>query len=90
MTPVQPDRLDQIEATLERVAERLETLAKEQQATNQKLEEGTKLWDERFFQLSRDTLTFTRTIVTTAAVVAIIVPIFRDLIPVLVEQFASR
>jgi MerR family transcriptional regulator, repressor of the yfmOP operon len=89
MTPVQPDRLDQIEATLERVAERLETLAKEQQATNQKLEEGTKLWDERFFQLSRDTLTFTRTIVTTAAVVAIIVPIFRDLIPVLVQQFSS-
>jgi hypothetical protein len=90
MIPIQPDRLDQIEATLERVVERLEILASEQQAANRKLEEEVKRWDERFFDLSRDTLNFTRAVVTTAAIVAVIVPIFRDLIPVLVEQFASR
>jgi MerR family transcriptional regulator, repressor of the yfmOP operon len=55
-----------------------------------KLNAEVKRWDERFFQLSRDTLNFTRAIVTTAAVVAVIVPIFRDLIPVLVEQLARR
>jgi MerR family transcriptional regulator, repressor of the yfmOP operon len=55
-----------------------------------KLNAEVKRWDERFFQLSRDTLNFTRATVTTAAVVAAIVPIFRDLIPVLVEQLARR
>jgi MerR family transcriptional regulator, repressor of the yfmOP operon len=90
MTPIQPDRLDQIEATLERVVTQLVELTDKVEKSNQKLEEETKRWDERFFQLSRDTLTFTRTIVTTAAVVVIIVPIFRDLFPVLVEQFAKH
>jgi MerR family transcriptional regulator, repressor of the yfmOP operon len=55
-----------------------------------KLDSEVQRWDERFFQLSRDTLNFTRNIVTTAAVVAVIVPIFRDLIPIFVEQLSRR
>jgi MerR family transcriptional regulator, repressor of the yfmOP operon len=55
-----------------------------------KLNAEVKRWEERFFQLSRDTLNFTCAIVTTAAVVAVIVPIVRDLIPVLIEQLAHR
>jgi MerR family transcriptional regulator, repressor of the yfmOP operon len=55
-----------------------------------KLDSEIQRWDERFFQLSRDTLNFTRNIVTTAAVVAVIVPIFRDLIPIFVEQISRR
>jgi MerR family transcriptional regulator, repressor of the yfmOP operon len=55
-----------------------------------KLDSEVQRWDERFFQLSRDTLNFTRNVVTTAAVVAVIVPIFRDLIPIFVEQLSRR
>ncbi|NJK72329.1 MAG: hypothetical protein HC926_03000 [Synechococcaceae cyanobacterium SM2_3_60] len=42
-------------------------------------------WDERFFQLSRDTLGFTRNVVTTAAVVAVLIPFLRDVLPLLIE-----
>lgn len=55
-----------------------------------KLDSEVQRWDERFFQLSRDTLNFTRNIVTTAAVVAVIVPIFRDLIPIFAQQLSRR
>jgi hypothetical protein len=66
-----------------------EQLRTQMNKNDQRLTDEVKRWDERFFQLSRDTLSFTRAVVTTAAVVAVIVPIFRDLIPVLVEQFAK-
>ncbi len=55
-----------------------------------KLDSEVQRWDERFFQLSRDTLNFTRNIVTTVAVVAVIVPIFRDLIPIFAQRLSRR
>ncbi len=47
--------------------------------------EEVRQWDERFFQLSRDTLGFTRNVVTTAAVVAVLIPFLRDVLPLLIE-----
>lgn len=78
------------EPTIGDVLDELRGIRSDIAETNKRLDDEVKRWDERFFQLSRDTLTFTRAVVTTAAVVAVIVPIFRDLVPVLVDQFAKR
>jgi hypothetical protein len=44
-------------------------------------------WDERFFQLSQDTLIFTCNVITTAAVVAVLTPILIKVLdsPVIVK-----
>ncbi len=78
------------EATIGDVLDELRGIRSDIAETNKRIDDEVKRWDERFFQLSRDTLTFTRAVVTTAAVVAVIVPIFRDLIPVLIDQLAKR
>lgn len=51
----------------------------------EEFQQEVKRWDERFFQLSRDTLGFTRTVVTTAAVVAVLIPLLKDVAPLLIE-----
>ncbi|MCS6958739.1 MAG: hypothetical protein RMK91_01650 [Pseudanabaenaceae cyanobacterium SKYGB_i_bin29] len=45
-----------------------------------RLDTEVKRWDERFFQLSKDTLVFTRTVITTAAIVAVLTPIILKLV----------
>ncbi|MFN3360102.1 MAG: hypothetical protein ACK421_01535 [Pseudanabaenaceae cyanobacterium] len=45
-----------------------------------RLDAEVKRWDERFFQLSKDTLVFTRTVITTAAIVAVLTPIILKLV----------
>jgi len=45
----------------------------------------SKKWDERFFQLSRDTLNFSRNVIVTAAVVAVLAPILRDSLSAIFE-----
>lgn len=50
-----------------------------------RLDAEVKRWDERFFQLSRDTLGFTRTVVTTAAVVAVLIPLLKDVAPLVIQ-----
>lgn len=50
-----------------------------------KLEGEVKRWDERFYQLSRDTLNFTRNVVVIAAVTAVLIPLLRDVTPLVLE-----
>jgi len=60
------------------ILQRLDTI----DARFNKLEaDQTKLekdWNEKFFQLSRDTLNFSRNIIVTAAVVAVVAPLLRE------------
>lgn len=44
-----------------------------------------KRWDERFFQLSKDTLGFTRTVVTIASGVVVLIPLLKDVAPLVIE-----
>jgi hypothetical protein len=37
-----------------------------------------KEWNEKFFQLSRDTLNFARNVIVTAAVVAVLAPLLKE------------
>ena len=55
----------------------------------ERLEAEVRRWDERFFQLSRDTLGFTRTVVTTAAVVAVLIPLLKDVAPLVIEALTG-
>ena len=58
--------LQTIAGTEERIAKAEERIA----SAEERLEAEVKRWDERFFQLSRDTLNFTRNGVTMAAITA--------------------
>lgn len=49
-------------------------------ALSDRLDAEVRRWDERFFQLSKDTLVFTRTVITTAAIVAVLTPIILKLV----------
>lgn len=60
------------------------------QRMEDRLDAEVKRWDERFFQLSRDTLGFTRTLVTTAAVVAVLIPLLKDVAPLLIEALSGE
>jgi MerR family transcriptional regulator, repressor of the yfmOP operon len=71
-------RLDRIERLVEANAQQIEKLSTD-------LADESKKWDERFFQLSRDTLNFSRNIIVTAAVVAVLAPILRDTLAVVFQ-----
>jgi len=87
--------LQTIAGTEERIAKAEERIAKaEERIANaeervaraeERLEAEVKRWDERFFQLSRDTLNFTRNVVTVAAITAVLIPLLRDVAPLLIE-----
>jgi len=78
------ERLARIERTVEANAQAIAQLARQNQellqtiagteeriaCAEERLEAEVKRWDERFFQLSRDTLNFTRNGVTIAAITA--------------------
>lgn len=77
------ERLDRIETLLNDLTEKQSTT----QQQVEKLVAESEKWDERFFQLSRDTLNFSRNIVVTAAVVAVLVPVLREAVAALIELF---
>ncbi|MEN9259565.1 MAG: hypothetical protein Q6L60_01260 [Thermostichus sp. HHBFW_bins_43] len=80
--------LQTIAQTEERIAQTEERIARTEERiarTEERIEAEVKRWDERFFQLSRDTLNFTRNIVTIAAVTAVLIPLLKDVAPLVVE-----
>lgn len=93
------ERLARIETAIEGLVQQQQVLAQQQQAlTDQQktiltgidrigpqLDAEVRRWDERFYQLSRDTLVFTRNIVTIAAVTAVLIPLLRDVTPLLTD-----
>jgi len=72
------------------ILQRLDTI----DARFNKLEaDQTKLekdWNEKFFQLSRDTLNFSRNIIVTAAVVAVVAPLLRESLTFALELLKQR
>ncbi len=53
-------------------------LKSETMAINSKLLALDEKWNEKFFQLSRDTSNFARNVIVTAAVVAVLAPLLRE------------
>ncbi len=86
------ERLARIETAIEGLAQQQQALTDQQKTLLTAIDRiGTQLdaevrrWDERFYQLSRDTLVFTRNIVTIAAVTAVLIPLLRDVTPLLTD-----
>jgi MerR family transcriptional regulator, repressor of the yfmOP operon len=66
------------ELKVELKAELKSELKSETMAINSKLLALDEKWNEKFFQLSRDTLNFARNVIVTAAVVAVLAPLLRE------------
>jgi MerR family transcriptional regulator, repressor of the yfmOP operon len=77
----------QLRQNVEQLSSDVERLSSEIERSNETLSAETQKWDERFFQLSRDTLNFSRNVIITAAVVAVLAPILRESIVALIEAF---
>ncbi len=73
------------EPTLADVLAEVQATRQDIQALEVRLEGEVKRWDERFFQLSRDTLIFTRNVVVLAAVTAVLIPLLRDVSPLVLD-----
>lgn len=63
----------------------VDTIREDMESSRIEFRAEVQRWDERFFQLSRDTLGFTRNVVTTAAVVAVLIPLLKDVLPLLIN-----
>ncbi|MFS8901869.1 hypothetical protein NW845_10935 [Synechococcus sp. H60.2] len=86
------ERIAKAEERIARAEERIANAEERVAKAEERLEAEVKRWDERFFQLSRDTLSFTRNVVTIAAITAVLIPLLRDVAPLLIEllQQGSR
>lgn len=58
--------------------DRITALTEANTVSMAKFEAESKKWDERFFQLSQDTLNFSRNIIVTAAVVTVVAPLLKE------------
>jgi uncharacterized protein (DUF3084 family) len=79
------ERIAKAEERIAKAAERIANAEERVARAEERLEAEVKRWDERFFQLSRDTLNFTRNVVTVAAITAVLIPLLRDVAPLLIE-----
>jgi hypothetical protein len=89
-SPEPSDRLDRIERNLEVLTGQVSQLTQDVDKLRTDLAAESKKWDDRFFQLSRDTLNFSRNVIVTAGIVAVLVPALREAIVALVETFKSQ
>jgi uncharacterized protein (DUF3084 family) len=79
------ERIAKAEERIAKAEERIANAEERVARAEERLEAEVKRWDERFFQLSRDTLNFTRNVVTVAAITALLIPLLRDVAPLLIE-----
>ena len=79
------ERIAKAEERIAKAEERIANAEERVARAEERLEAEVKRWDERFFQLSRDTLNFTRNVVTVAAITAVLIPLLRDVAPLLIE-----
>jgi cytochrome c biogenesis factor len=87
------DRLDRIERLTESNSQAIQQLTADLAGLATQVNElraESKKWDERFFQLSRDTLIFSRNVIITAAVVAVLTPALQVAVIALVEAFRGN
>ena len=90
-----PDRsrLDRIEANLERLEALVQQNSDDIRKNSEELKETSRKWDERFYQLTKDNLNISRTIIITAGAAIVFSPLLRELAPtikVLLDQFISK
>ena len=83
------EQLTRILTLVELSNSRLDKLDQDIRATNQRIEEETKRWDDRFFQLVKEQCQTDRTIIIAAAFVVVLSPVL-GAVTDLASQFLSR
>ena len=83
------EQLTRILTLVELSNSRLDKLDQDIRVTNQKIEEETKRWDDRFFQLVKEQGQTARTIIIAAASVVVLSPVLGAVID-LASKFLSR
>ena len=83
------EQLTRILTLVELSNSRLDKLDQDIRATNQRIEEETKRWDDRFFQLVKEQGQTDRTIIIAAAFVVVLSPVL-GAVTDLASQFLSR
>jgi hypothetical protein len=75
---------EEILGAIRELADRLTNVENQITELRSELKTETARWDERFFQLSKDTLTFVRSVITAGVIVAILVPAVKEIVPTIV------
>ena len=83
------EQLTRILTLVELSNSRLNKLDQDIRATNQRIEEETKRWDDRFFQLVKEQGKTARTIIIAAASVVVLSPVL-GAVTDLASKFLSR
>jgi MerR family transcriptional regulator, repressor of the yfmOP operon len=83
------EQLTRILTLVELSNSRLDKLDQDIRATNQRIEEETKRWDDRFFQLVKEQGQTARTIIIAAASVVVLSPVL-GAVTDLASKFLSR
>ena len=83
------EQLTRILTLVELSNSRLDKLDQDIRATNQRIEEETKRWDDRFFQLVKEQGQTDRTIIIAAAFVVVLSPVL-GAVTDLASKFLSR
>jgi len=83
------EQLTRILTLVELSNSRLDKLDQDIRATNQRIEEETKRWDDRFFQLVKEQGQTDRTIIIAAASVVVLSPVL-GAVTDLASKFLSR
>jgi len=73
----------------QKILDAINELKKDVDELRSELKAETKQWDERFFQLSKDTLTFVRSVISAGVIVAVLVPAVKELVPMIVQTFKN-
>ena len=89
ISPTEQEQLTRILTLVELSNSRLDKLDQDIRATNQRIEEETKRWDDRFFQLVKEQGQTARTIIIAAASVVVLSPVL-GAVTDLASKFLSR
>lgn len=89
ISPTEQEQLTRILTLVELSNSRLDKLDQDIRATNQRIEEKTKRWDDRFFQLVKEQGQTARTIIIAAASVVVLSPVL-GAVTDLASKFLSR
>ncbi len=85
----QDDRLSRSESNLEKLEALIQRNSDEITQSRKDIVELSKKWDERFYQLTKDNLNISRTIIIIAGAAIIFSPLLREISPMVSIQLIT-
>jgi ABC-type transporter Mla subunit MlaD len=87
------EMLDKLAQKVDQVSQKVDQVSQKVDQVSGKVDDmvaKSATWDDRFFQLSRDTLNFSRSVIVTAAVIAVITPALREALSATLDAFLKK